>query len=167
MVGRRAVNWDVRAGGIVRDHSADGGAGTRRHVWAETKSVRLEKRVQLIKHYTGANPHGAIFDVELGDLAIVPRKIDDQSFANRVAHQAGAGAARDNRNACVGCLLRAFWKGRANRLDLINRSIRRIKLSRQVIKPDVATGLLDFPLWGGSHSDFLTLACRCGLESVL
>src|SRR5712692_7504031 len=148
MVGRRAVNWDVRAGGIVRDHSADGGAGTRRHVWAETKSVRLEKRVQLIKHYTGADPHGAIFDVELDDLAIVPRKIDDQSFANRVAHQAGAGAARDNRNACVGRytnngggLLCAFWKGRARGFNLINRRIGRVKLTGQIIKSDLASCL--------------------------
>src|SRR6266446_10856140 len=130
MVRGRAVNWDVCAGGIVRDHPAEGGAGTGRHVWAETKSVRLEKRIQLIEHDTGADAHGAIFDVELGDLAIVPRKIDNQSFADRVADQTCACAARDNRNACVGrCtnngrgLLRAFGKGRANRLDLINRSI--------------------------------------------
>src|SRR5437867_12443210 len=50
---------------------------------------------------------------------------------------------------------------------LINRGIRRVELSGQIIKPNLATGLCDFPLRGGSHSDFLTLARRCRLESVL
>ena len=174
VVGGRAVNWDVRAGGIVCDHSAERGARTCRNIGPKTKSVRLEKGVQLIEHNPGANLHRAIFDFELGDLAIVSRKIDNQSFADRVADQTRARTARDNRNARIGrrandtaCLLRASWKGRANRFDLINRRIRRVKLSRQVIKPNVATRLLDFPLWGGSHSDFSNLACRCGLESAL
>jgi hypothetical protein len=44
-----------------------------------------------------------------------------------------------------------------NRFDLINRRVRRVKLSRQVIKPSIATGLLDFPFLSGSHFDFITL----------
>src|SRR5947209_1518115 len=91
VIGSRAVDRNVRTGRIVCDHAADGGARAGRDVGAETKSVRLEKRIQLIEHHTGADADAAIVDVEIVDLAIVTRKIDDQSFADRIADQAGAG----------------------------------------------------------------------------
>ncbi len=50
---------------------------------------------------------------------------------------------------------------------LINRGIRRVELSRQIIEASLATGLLDFPFLRGGHFDFLTLARRCRLESEL
>lgn len=37
-------------------------------------------------------------------------------------------------------------------------------MSRVRIEPDVATGLLDFPFLGGSHSDFLPVLARCRLK---
>ena len=50
---------------------------------------------------------------------------------------------------------------------LINRGIRRVELSRQIIEASLATGLLDFPFLRGGHFDFLTLLARCELKSVL
>ena len=55
--------------------------------------MRLEKGIELIEHHAGADANAAIVDVEIVDLAIVTREIDDQSFADGIADQAGAGAA--------------------------------------------------------------------------
>src|SRR5437588_12956478 len=52
MIGSRAVDWNARTGRIVCDHTADGGARAGRDVGAETKSVRIEKSIQLIEHDT-------------------------------------------------------------------------------------------------------------------
>ena len=57
---------------------------------------------------------------------------------------------------------RAFREGRPDRLDLIDRRVRRIKLSRQIIKVRVATGLPDFPFLRGSHLVILSEAKNFG-----
>ena len=157
VIGGHAVNWDPRAGRIVRDHPADGGARTRGHVGAETKSMRLEKPVQLVEHDAGADAHAAIVDVEIVDLAIVPGEIDDQSFADRISDQASPGAARRDRDVFVSGsfddgarFLAAGGKGNAERLDLVNRRVGRVKLTRQIIEMDVATGSAD-PFLGGGN----------------
>ena len=145
VIGSRAVDWNVRAGRIVRDHAADGGARAGSDVGPKTKSVRLEKRVQLIEDDTGAGAHAAFVDIEIVDLAIVAREIDDQSFADRVSNQAGTGAARRDRNVFIGRdfndrarVLRAGWEGDAKRLDLVNRSVSGVKLAGEIIETHVA-----------------------------
>ena len=97
----RAVNRDARAGRIVRDHAADGGARAGGDVRAETKSVRLEKGVELIEDNAGAGADGARFEIQIGDLAVVAREFDDQSVADRAAGQTGARAARSHGNAGI------------------------------------------------------------------
>ena len=140
-----AVNWNVRAGRIVRDHAANRGARTGRDVRSETKSVRFEKRVQLIEHDTSADADGAIVDVEIVDLAIVAREIDDQSFTNRISDETCSGAARSDGNIFIGSgfddcagFLGADWKGDAERLDLINGSVGGVKLAGQVVETHIA-----------------------------
>ena len=81
----RAVNRDARAGRIVRDHAADRRARARGHIRAETKTVRLEEGIKLIEHNTGAGADRAGLEIQIGDLAIVARELDDQSIANRAA----------------------------------------------------------------------------------
>ena len=127
MVGGCSVNRDVRAGGIVGDHSAEGGTRTGRHVRAETKSMWLEKRVELIEHDTRADAHGTFFQIEIADLPVVARKIDNQTFADGVSHQTRARAARRDGNIPIrrcanhrARLLRAAREGHADRFDLIN-----------------------------------------------
>src|SRR6202011_5542335 len=97
------------------------------------------------------------FDVEIVDLAIVTREIDDQSFADRISNQTGAGATWRDRNGCVGCrfddgagFFRAARKGCAGWFDLVNRGVGRVKLPRQIIEANVAAGSGDrFSLSGG------------------
>src|SRR5947207_41755 len=129
--------------------------------------------VELIQHNAGADTHAAFFEIEIIDLAVVTRELDNQPIPNCVPNQAGARATRCHRNACIGGSVndcarfpRTAWKGNSCRFDLVNRSVSRVKLSRQVIKPNVTTGLFDFPFLGGNHSDSLTLARRCRLESA-
>ena len=61
VISGRSIKRRARSGGIVRDHSANGGARTRRNVRAETKTVRLQKIVQLIQHHAGADAHAWFF----------------------------------------------------------------------------------------------------------
>ena len=163
MVGGCSVNRDVRAGGIVGDHSAEGRTRTGRHIRAETKSVRLEKRIQLIEHDTRASTHGAFFHIEIGDLPVVARKIDNQAFADGVSDQTGARAARRDGNIRIrpcadhgARLLRAARESYADRFDLVNRRIGGEELSRQIIEPDVATRGGEYLSLCGSHCNAKT-----------
>ena len=158
VIGGCSVNRHARAGGIVRDHSTKRGACARGNVGSETKSVRFKKGVELIEHDSGADTHSAIFDVELGDLPVVSRELDDQSFANRVSDQARAGATRCDRNVRVrggtndrACLLRAARKRYAFRLDLINRRVGRVELAGEVVEMDFAAGAADGVFLAGGH----------------
>ena len=120
--------------------------------------MRPQKIVKLIEDNARADMDASVFQIKTGDLAVVARKINDQSLANRIPNQTCAGAPRRDGNACIcrraddeACLLRVFRKRDPYRFDLINRRVRRVQLTRQIIKARVATGLLDFPLLGGSH----------------
>ena len=158
MISRRPVNWATRPGGIIRDHSAQRCARTGRDIRAKTKFVRPEKVVELIQHDPGFDAHALFFEIQISDLTVVARKFDDQSFPDRVSNQAGPRTSRSDRNACFSRCAndrarfpRATRERRADRLDLVNRSIGRVELPRQIIEAGVATSLLDFPLLGGSH----------------
>ena len=171
MISGRAVNRDARAGGIVCDHPAERCSRAGGDVRPETKSVRLEKGVELIEHDTRANTHGTFFQTEIGDLPIVARKIDNQAFADGVSDQTCARAARRDGNIPVrrcanhrACLLRAAREGHANRFDLINRCIGREELPRQVIEPNVAPCRRERFLLGGSHFSSSRFALARGLQ---
>ena len=163
MIGGCPINRASRAGRIISDHSAERSARARCHVRAETKSVWLKKIVELIENNACSDAHAAFFQIEIGDLAIVPRKLDDQTFADRVSDKASACASRSDRQACIGRgpndetrLLRIFRKRHAERLDLINRRVSGIKLPGQIIKPHVAPGLPDLAFLRGSHPNSLS-----------
>src|SRR5256885_524205 len=142
---RAAGGCAAAAAGAKKSRArADGGARAGGDVGSKTKSVRLEKRVQLIEDDTGAGAHAAFVDVEIVDLAIVAREIDDQSFADSVSNQAGTGAARRDRNVFIGRgfndrarVLRAGWEGDAKRLDLVNRSVSGLKLADEILESHV------------------------------
>jgi hypothetical protein len=99
----------------------------------------------LVEHNAGAHPNRAFVDVEVFDLAIVPREIDNESFADRIPHQTCAGAPRSDRDVFVRCGLnyraRLFWAGRecdAERLNLIDRSVGGVEVAGKVIEMNVA-----------------------------
>ena len=71
VIGGCSIKRCTGSRGIVRDHSADGSARTRRYVRAETKAARLQKIVQLIQHHAGADPDGSFFQIEIGNATIV------------------------------------------------------------------------------------------------
>jgi hypothetical protein len=140
----------MRAGRIICDHAPDGGARTGRDVRPKTKAVRFEKGVELIEDNAGSYAHRAFFNVETFDFSIVARKIDDQPFADGIADQACTGPARGDGNIFVGCRpndrARFGSSGRkrnSERLNLINRRVRRVKLPGQIIEMNVATGRAD------------------------
>jgi hypothetical protein len=133
--------------------------------------MRLQKTVQLIEHDARADVDASVFEIEIGDLAVVARKINDHSFANGISNQTRTGTARRDGKTriCRGTddkarLLRAFRKSDADWFDLINRRVRRVQLTRQIIKARVATGLLDFPFLRGSHVVILSEAKNLGFE---
>src|SRR5437773_3073112 len=125
MIGCCAIKRTSCTGRIIRDYSAERGARARCHIGAETKSVRLKKVVKLIEHNACAHAHAAFFKIEIGDLAIVPRKLENQTIADRVSIKASVCSSRSDRQACIGRgsndetrLLRIFRKRHAERLDL-------------------------------------------------
>src|SRR5204863_520139 len=83
-----------------------------------------EKIVKLIEHDPRADAHTASFEIQIADLPVIARELNDQAFANRVADQTRARAARRHRKPRISrCadyqtrLLCAFRKCDPNRLD--------------------------------------------------
>src|SRR5947207_14955358 len=101
MIRGRSINRHARAGRIIRDHAAERGARTRRHVRPKTKSVRPQESIELIEHHAGADTHGAFLEIERADLAIVPREIDNESIADGTAGKSAARAARHHRETGI------------------------------------------------------------------
>src|SRR5437868_4479673 len=75
-----------------RSQRASAGGNVR----PKTETVRFEKRVQLIEHHAGAGADCARFEIQLGDLAVVAKELNNQSVADRAARQTGARAARSD-----------------------------------------------------------------------
>src|SRR5258707_2671755 len=122
--------------------------------------------MDLIDHDTRPDAHAAFFEIEIGDLPVVARKVDNQSLADRVANQTCACASRRYGKTRISCgmndctrLLRGLRKRNADRLNLINRRVSRVELTRQIIKARLTTGLPDFPFLNGSHP-WLTILIR-------
>ena len=145
VIRRRAINRRVRAGRIVGNHAAQRRARTGRHVRAETESVRMQKIVQLIQHHARADADGAAFQVQVVDVPVVAREINDQAVADGSARKARARAARNDRHARLrrrlddgAGLVRAAGKRHGQRLDLVNRRVRGVELARQIVKGDFA-----------------------------
>src|SRR4051812_18570743 len=137
MIRGGAINGNSRAGRVVCNHPAESGARTGSHVRPETESVWIQKRVELVQNDSGADAHSASLNVELRDLPVVTRKIDDQSFADGTAGETCSRAARGDGNVGVSSsanhgarLGRSFRKGHPRGLDLVDRGIGRIELPR-------------------------------------
>src|SRR5438105_1356918 len=99
MVRRGSIHQRMRAARIIRDHPTDGRPRTGRYIWTETKSVRMQKMIQLIENDSRADPNRAALQINVGNLFVVTGEIDDQSFPKRAACQTRARAARNDGNA--------------------------------------------------------------------
>ena len=147
VIGRRPVNRNARSRRIVRDHAADRRPRAGGNVRPKTETVRLEKRVQLIEHHAGTGADRARFEIQLGDLAVVAKELNNQSVADRAARQTGARAARSDGQIRVrrrrddsARLLCTAWECDGCRFELIKRGIGRVELARQSIEGNVAIG---------------------------
>ena len=92
MVARVAVAQGAGAGGVGRQHAADGALSPLAGSGAKRRPDRGQPRVQVAVDDAGLHAHRVGADVE--DGAEMPAEIDDQPGAERLAGDAGAGAAR-------------------------------------------------------------------------
>jgi hypothetical protein len=145
VVRRRAIDRHPRAGGIIRDHSAESRARTGRDIRTETKAVWFEKGVELIEDDATADAHRSLLEIERADLSIVAREIDDQTIANCAAGEATAGTAGRDRNTrspgrqndCAR-LLCVPGEGDGCGLNLVKRGVGRVNVSGAIIEGDLA-----------------------------
>ncbi len=147
VLGGGAIDRGVGAGGIARDHAAQGGPRTGGHVRTKTKPERFEERVELVQHHARPDLHRPRFAIELADAVVVPGKIHHHPVAQRAARQTGARAAGGHgqsgfrRRADDGAGLPAIpGKRDRRRFNLVDRGVGGIKLAREVIEGDGTVG---------------------------
>ena len=97
VVPRAAIEWRMRSGGIVGDHAAEGGARAGGDIRTEPPAVRPQKVIQLIQYHPRSDAHGAPFQIQFADLAVMPGEINDQTVAQGAAGQTAARAPRNDR----------------------------------------------------------------------
>src|SRR5438874_6028031 len=86
VIGCCSVDRATRTGRIIGDHSAKRGARAGCYVRSETESVRLQEIAELVQHSAGPDADAALSKIKTGDLPVVTRGFDDQSFADGVAY---------------------------------------------------------------------------------
>ena len=105
----------------------------------------MEKIVQLVQHHARADPDGFAFQVQVVDVPVVAREINDEAVADGSARKTRSRAARNDRYPRLrrrlddgAGLVRAAGKRHGQRLDLVNGRIRGVELARQIVKSDLA-----------------------------
>jgi len=103
--------------------------------------------VQVIQNHTGADPHGLAIKIQVRDLPIITREIDDHAVTNRPTHQTGSSATRDHGHSGLSGrlddgagLASASRKCHRDGFDLIDGCVSRVELAGEVIERDVAMG---------------------------
>ncbi len=71
MVSRGAIDRRPRAAGVVRNHAAQRGAGTGRHIRPEPELVRPQEVVELIQYHPRPHPHRPALQIQICDLAVM------------------------------------------------------------------------------------------------
>ena len=99
----------------------------------------------MIQHDAGANADRAALLVEVPDLTVVAREINDEAVADGSARKTRSRAARDDRHARLRRrpddgtgIVRVGGKRHGQRLDLVNGRVCGVELTRQIVKSDVA-----------------------------
>ncbi len=133
-----AVPQDVEPRGVGGQHAADG-AFLLGRVGSEPPALGQQPLVQLPQHHPRLDAHRVAADLE--DLPEVPAQVHDQAGPQRLAGQAGAGAAGDqgelvlagiaDQGEYVGFVLR---NSHSQGLDLEKRSVGAVKHPRQIVQ---------------------------------
>ncbi len=140
---RVAVLQAARAGGVGREHPADGAGRLASRVRGETAADFGELRIQPLQH--DARLHAHRVGSNFPNLAQMPAQVDDQPIAQRFAGDAGARPARDQRHLVFravahDCLdvLGVERGDRAERLDLEDARIGTVEPAAKVIEHNLA-----------------------------
>ena len=99
----------------------------------------------MVQHHSGSHAHRMAFEIQLADLALIPREIYHQPVPDRPARQPGARAAGDHRHPRLhgrldqgAHLPRRARKRHRHRLDLVKRGVGGVELEGQIIKRNLA-----------------------------
>ena len=91
----------------------------------------------MIEHDTGLHTNGASFQIKIGDLPVVTREIDHQTFADGAPDEASPCPSWNDGDTGMGRgfddgagLAFRFGESHGKRLDLIDRGVGGIKLAR-------------------------------------
>ena len=135
----------MRAGGIVGDHAADGGAVGRRYVRGEVQSVRPYGGVEVVENAARLDADPALARIDLEDAAEVFREVEDDAGADGLSGLRGAAAARRDRHAELRTRLDRRRDVRlrlrhddAERHDLINARVGGVQRPADAIEADFA-----------------------------
>ena len=96
------VDDAARARGVVADHAADGGVTAGGHIGPEEQPLGRERGVQLIQRHARLHRggHGLLVDVD--HAAAVRAEVEHHREVHALPRQAGATAARQQRQAALG-----------------------------------------------------------------
>jgi len=110
--------------------------------------VRTKLRIQFIQHNPRLNAYPALFHVQFEDPVVILRRIHHEALADGLAGLRGSASAQCNRATELprkahhaDQILTGFYDDSAQRLDLINARIGRIKGARDGVEPDLAFNL--------------------------
>ena len=145
MVDGLAVDDGARAGGVVADHAAEVGPAGGGDVGAELQAVRRQAPVELVENDAGLHADRAAGRVDVEDRVQVLAAIDDDAGADRLARQAGAAAAGDDRDvasrrrsARADDVLGGLRHDDAERLDLVDAGVGAVEPARRGVEADLA-----------------------------
>src|SRR5882724_10070147 len=127
----------------------------------------MQKMIQLIQYHSRAHANGATLQINVRDLLIVSRKINDQSLPERPARKSRARAARNDGDAGLAGRLddgaRLFGAPRKchrQRLDLVDRSVGCVQLPGEIVEGDLA-------IHRRERRDLLSRSHRVGIKLLL
>ena len=135
----------ARAGGVVGDHAADGGAAGGGNVGREAQAQWRQLRVQLIQHDARLDAHPALFRVHFEHAVEVFRDVDLQAGRRSPARLRRAAAAQGDRTAEAPAdleraqnVLAMPGDHHAQRLDLVDAGVGGIERAGDGVEADLA-----------------------------
>ena len=97
VIGSLAVSQSARSAGVVSDHAADRAAVIGRRIRPETQTVRGCCDLQARLHNPRFDARRTRLRIDFNDLVQIPRGVQDQSGADRIARARCSGAPHGHR----------------------------------------------------------------------
>ena len=139
------LNDRMGAGGIVRDHAADGGPVGGGDIRRELQAMRLDMVIEFIQHAARLDPDPAFISVDFQNAIEVFGKIENDAGADRLACLRSSAPPRGDRHAKLSAdlryrphVVRSFRYDDTERHDLVDAGIGRIQGTVEPVKTDFA-----------------------------